>query len=180
MEKHQLQTISLRRHRQDWLVDGVVEPIETEDGIYGFFGKYRDLSNFGKGTVTIDGMRFLCSEGAYMAQKTHDVKHKQALTLMLGKEAKAYGQTVPLREDWNDVRVNAMYRVLLAKFSQNRDLRDLLLSTGNKYLEETNWWNDKFWGVCGGEGENNLGKTLMRVRDVLRRHEEAEFEFLGQ
>lgn len=29
---------------------------------------------------------------------------------------------------------------------------------------EGNTWGDKVWGVCDGIGENNLGKTLMRIR----------------
>ena len=34
-------------------------------------------------------------------------------------------------------------------------------------LVEGNTWGDKVWGVCDGVGENNLGKTLMRIRDAL-------------
>ena len=47
---------------------------------------------------------------------------------------------------------------------------------------EGNHWHDTYWGVCnpeafgkppctkgcGGTGENQLGKILMRVRDELR------------
>jgi hypothetical protein len=35
-------------------------------------------------------------------------------------------------------------------------------------LIEGNTWGDTFWGVCNGVGENNLGKTLMNVREILR------------
>jgi len=151
------------------MVDGIVVSDETDEHIKGFFGKWRDLSNFGKGKVTMDGRTFYTSEAAYMAQKTFDPEEKDALaTIREGKDAKKYGQTVKLRPDWDDVRVEAMERVLLAKFLQNPELAELLLSTGNKYLEETNWWNDTFWGVCGGVGENHLGQCLMRVRHQLR------------
>lgn len=44
-----------------------------------------------------------------------------------------------------------------------------LLATGTRYLEETNTWGDTYWGVCEGKGLNMLGKTLMQVRDELRR-----------
>jgi GTP cyclohydrolase II len=51
----------------------------------------------------------------------------------------------------------------------NPDLYNRLLATGDKYLEETNWWNDTFWGKnLKGEGENHLGQILMQVRDKLR------------
>ena len=44
-----------------------------------------------------------------------------------------------------------------------------LLGTGDTYLEEGNTWNDTFWGVCNGVGENNLGRILMEVREELRK-----------
>lgn len=40
-----------------------------------------------------------------------------------------------------------------------------LLETGNKYLEETNWWGDTFWGKdLKGNGENTLGRLIMEIR----------------
>lgn len=61
-----------------------------------------------------------------------------------------------------------MYEICLAKFSQNENLKARLLETGDKHLEEGNTWGDKIWGTVNGEGENNLGKILMRVRAELR------------
>ena len=61
------------------------------------------------------------------------------------------------------------------KFAQNPDLLQKLLDTGDAHLEETNTWKDTFWGVCKGEGQNNLGKILMSVREELR--EELEIIF---
>lgn len=45
----------------------------------------------------------------------------------------------------------------------------MLLATGDAVLKEGNTWNDVFWGVSlkTGQGENNLGKILMRVREKL-------------
>ena len=42
-----------------------------------------------------------------------------------------------------------------------------LIATGHLDLIEGNTWNDTFWGVCDGAGENNLGKLLMKVRASL-------------
>ncbi|MGM9605038.1 MAG: hypothetical protein ACI3XG_08225 [Faecousia sp.] len=38
------------------------------------------------------------------------------------------------------------------------------------YLEEGNTWHDTFWGVDAKtrDGENHLGRILMRVRQDLR------------
>ncbi len=61
-----------------------------------------------------------------------------------------------------------MYKALLAKFSQNEELKDLLEMTRNRELVEDSPY-DSYWGVGGaGSGENRLGKLLMKVRDDLR------------
>jgi ribA/ribD-fused uncharacterized protein len=61
-----------------------------------------------------------------------------------------------------------MDEVLYQKFRQHSDLRSLLLNTGNSeliYAEVT----DPFWGEGpSGQGANELGRALMRVRDRLR------------
>jgi hypothetical protein len=44
----------------------------------------------------------------------------------------------------------------------------LLLDTSDKVLIEENNWNDTFWGVCNGVGENNLGRLLMQVRGEIQ------------
>lgn len=60
-----------------------------------------------------------------------------------------------------------MYDIVKAKFTQYQDLKELLLSTaGCTVVEHT--VNDNYWGDGGdGSGRNQLGKTLMRVRDEL-------------
>jgi predicted NAD-dependent protein-ADP-ribosyltransferase YbiA (DUF1768 family) len=51
------------------------------------------------------------------------------------------------------------------KFAQNPELYNQLKDTGTEEIVEGNWWYDKYWGVCNGEGENHLGKLLMWIRD---------------
>lgn len=86
-------------------------------------------------------------------------------------KAKVEGRKVALRADWEEVKVDAMYNAVYAKFSQNPDLKHRLLATGNRYLEEGNTWNDVNWGVCNGVGLNLLGQVLMAVRQQLREME---------
>ncbi len=61
-----------------------------------------------------------------------------------------------------------MYEGLRAKFSQNKELKDKLLATGQaKLVEHTD--RDKYWGDGGnGEGKNRLGILLMKLRDELK------------
>jgi predicted NAD-dependent protein-ADP-ribosyltransferase YbiA (DUF1768 family) len=57
--------------------------------------------------------------------------------------------------------------VLYLKFRQHRVLRELLFNTYPDelvYVESA----DPFWGVGGGAGMNELGNSLMRVRERLR------------
>ena len=60
-----------------------------------------------------------------------------------------------------------MRRAVRAKFVQNRDLAELLLTTGTAELLEDSA-TDPFWGVGpNGRGENWLGRVLMEVREEL-------------
>lgn len=146
----------------------MVYHIGPHDGVIdSFFANYRFLSNFEPCTVVYDGMTYKCSEAAYQAAKTTDVSLRIAFTTMNGSKAKYAGQKLPIRADWNDVKVDVMYEIVKDKFSRNPELKAKLLSTGTLQLIEGNYWGDKFWGVCNGEGENHLGKILMRVRREL-------------
>ncbi|GJE95769.1 NADAR family protein [Phanerochaete sordida] len=72
------------------------------------------------------------------------------------------------RSDWPKARQPSMEATLKAKFSQHQDLRQMLLSTGDKQLVYANP-NDAFWGLgLDGSGMNELGKSLMSLRDALR------------
>jgi predicted NAD-dependent protein-ADP-ribosyltransferase YbiA (DUF1768 family) len=62
-----------------------------------------------------------------------------------------------------------MYIAVSEKFKQNKDLSEKLIATGDMELVEHNWWKDKFWGKHFGEGENYLGRILMKVRKELKR-----------
>ena len=61
-----------------------------------------------------------------------------------------------------------MKEAVYQKFSQNDDLKSILLDTGNAILIE-HTVNDNFWGDGGdGSGQNKLGIILMQVRQELR------------
>lgn len=61
-----------------------------------------------------------------------------------------------------------MEDVLYVKFRQHPDLRTMLLGTGNADLEYADAVDD-YWGSgLNGQGENQLGKVLTRVREQLR------------
>ena len=132
-----------------------------------FDGSYAFLSNFYNCMVEYDGLLYRNSEAAFQAAKTMDKKMRKVFTELSPSSAKYLGRHVELRSDWEDVKDNIMYEIVYNKFSNNLDLRNSLHDTGDAELIEGNWWNDKYWGMCNGEGQNKLGKILMRVRDEL-------------
>lgn len=62
-----------------------------------------------------------------------------------------------------------MYQVVLEKFSQHEDLREVLVQTGDAPLIE-DAIHDPYWGWGSSRtGVNRLGKILMAARAVLAR-----------
>lgn len=141
--------------------------------ILGFFKEYRFLSNFYqlKNPIVLDSISFPTVEHVYQASKTLDLDKRMEFSLLTAGQAKKLGQTVELRPDWESIKLDIMEALVRSKFRTNKDLADLLIQTGDVYLEETNTWNDTFWGVCNGVGENHLGKILMKVRGELCKSE---------
>ena len=64
-----------------------------------------------------------------------------------------------------------MEEIVRAKFTQNIELADKLLATGDAYLEEGNTWGDRIWGTVNGSGANRLGFILMQVRAEIKSDE---------
>lgn len=151
--------------------------------VKGFFGEHRYLSNFWYASVIYDGILYPSVEHAYQAAKTLDETERfyvlyNTVALEDGTDrigsvttpgqAKRKGSKVTMRPDWDKVKYDIMRNLVFQKFRGADDLAEALLETGDAYLEETNHWNDKYWGVCDGVGKNCLGKILMEVRSSLR------------
>ncbi|KAL9831539.1 Riboflavin biosynthesis protein PYRR [Arabidopsis thaliana] len=69
-----------------------------------------------------------------------------------------------VRNDWEDVKIEVMYKALKCKFSTYPHLKSMLLSTIGTVLVEASP-HDLFWGGGReGEGLNYLGRLLMQLR----------------
>jgi len=150
--------------------------------INGFSGDFRWLSNFWQASVMYEGAWYESTEAAYQAAKTLDLELRKQFQSGSGitcGQAKRLGQKLDLRPDWEDIKQQVMYDVCMDKFSRHADLRELLLMTGDAYLEETNHWHDTYWGVCNGVGENHLGKILTRIREELKTYD-VDVEYFRQ
>lgn len=144
------------------------------------------LSNWYPAYFNLDGTTYSSTEQYIMYQKcilfddrasavavleTHDPAEQQAI----GQNASGFVGTV-----WNGMKQIIAFRGLMAKFLQNENLKNQLLSTGNAYLVECAY-KDTIW-ACGirihendrhdmskWRGQNLLGFTLMEVREAIRR-----------
>lgn len=138
---------------------------------YSTSGEHGYLSNFARFPIALEGKRWPTSEHYFQAQKFLKAEYREqirsaptpARAAELGRSRK-----LPLRRDWESVKVDAMRVAVLAKFTQHADLRDRLLATGDARLVE-HTENDAYWGDGGdGSGKNMLGRLLMEVREQLR------------
>jgi ribA/ribD-fused uncharacterized protein len=74
---------------------------------------------------------------------------------------------------WDFEKVGVMLRILRAKAEQHEYVRRKLLETGERLLVEDSW-RDDFWGWGPNkDGQNQLGKLWMKVREELRREQAA-------
>lgn len=136
--------------------------IDSFRGVFGF------LSNFYEASIWYQGERYASVEHAYQAAKSSDpVTRKMICEAKSPGIAKRLGQSVQLSGDWDQRKVKVMRELITLKF-ENPLLRALLLATDEAMLIEGNTWNDRFWGVCRGVGQNWLGKILMEVREKCK------------
>ena len=140
------------------------------------------LSNWYPSKLKVFNNTFSSAEQAFMWAKADVFKDDEIKTQIMQttdpKILKALGRKIKNYDDaaWSDIRTDIMRAVVKAKFEQNSDLMQKLLSTEDAILVEANAF-DTFWG-CGlrasdfsindpakWRGQNILGQILMEVRD---------------
>lgn len=138
---------------------------------YSTQGEYGCFSNFSRHPIHLHGKRWPTSEHYFQAMKFRGTEHEEAVRLCKTPSLAANmgrSRKLPLRRDWESAKDQVMFEALRAKFTQHKDLREILLGTGDaKLVEHTE--RDSYWGDGGdGSGENRLGHLLMRLREELR------------
>lgn len=142
------------------------------------------FSQWFEASFQIDGQPYLTAEHFMMAEKARlfdDVETRASiLAARTPAEAKKLGRGVKGFDDarWEHGRFDIVVRANEAKFSQNRALRDYLLTSGDRVLVEASPV-DRIWGIglaANDEraveprawcGLNLLGFALMEVRARL-------------
>lgn len=140
-----------------------------EINFYSTKGEYGFLSNFYQSTFFIHEADYPTIEHYYQSKKSIDFPLEFWIScaptayaaMKAGRECLRTKQFDP---DWDTKKVNVMLTGLRAKFTQNKELADKLLATGDAILHEDSP-TDMFWGK---KGQDMLGKLLMQIREELK------------
>jgi N-glycosidase YbiA len=138
---------------------------------------YGCFSNFSPHGVELKGVWWPTSEHYFQAQKFAGTPHEEAVRLAkTPKQAAEMGRDRkrPLRADWEQAKDDVMRAAVSQKFRTHKDIRQVLLDTGDEELIE-NASGDYYWGSgADGSGRNMLGTILMEVREQLRKEQAQE------
>lgn len=160
--------------QKDWFEITRSYMVHDENSIKGFFGDYMFLSNFYISKFSInfkdENIEFDNVESFYQGFKSGEIEDLKRFSKMSPKLAKSEGRKLKLLPNWDRIKSHVMFCACYEKFIQNNELKLKLLATMDKYLEETNHWNDTYWGVQynSNKGFNMLGQTLMSIRSIVR------------
>lgn len=135
---------------------------------------YGGFSNLYRRPIEFEGRVYPTAEHAYQAGKARRPEVRDWILaapspalLAMAAHGLYYWDITP---GWSKIKIDRMKRILIAKFTQHEDLRELLLSTGNKRLVESATVDNpvnRLWGEVNGKGQNTLGRLLMEVRAEL-------------
>lgn len=158
-----------------------------------FYGKASPFSQHYPVRFEVDCVEYNCAEQYMMHQKAllfedHDMA-KKILASTNPVEQKRLGRKVQNfnKDRWTERSLEVVREASVAKFSQNDDLRKLLLETHPRTLVEASP-RDRLWGIGLGasnpkakdrsqwRGKNQLGNILTQVREQLRQEADEESE----
>ena len=132
-----------------------------------FDNEYIFLSNYYPQNITYKGITYNCAMNAYYGQLISDNLQKKAIANATPSRALSMVINSISKIDYSqEEQDNIMYEILKVKFSDAK-LKNLLLQTNQEPLNNNINWEDTYWGICNDEGDNKLGKLLMKLRDEL-------------
>ena len=153
----------------------------TDKYVFFWNGIY---SQWHKAPMTIDKIEYNSCEQYMMHQKALLFEDNEIAELIMKetnpREQKKYGRMIKNfdKSVWDKNCLAIVYEGNLAKFSQNADLKEHMLSTGNKIFVEASPL-DNIWGIGMAEdamgiedpsfwmGLNLLGQALTLVKQQL-------------
>ncbi len=141
-----------------------------------------EFSNWFPAKFTVDGITYNCGEQYMMHQKAlffnDTFTAKKIMESPSPRMQKAFGRKVNnfVNASWDAVKYNLVKRGLREKFTQNPELKELLLQfKGHTFVEASPY--DKVWGIGFEQryamknydhwGQNLLGKILTELSQEL-------------
>ena len=106
---------------------------------YKINDEYGCLSNFSHHGFELAGKWWMTSEHYFQAQKYSGTEYEEVIRLLdnpMKAAEMGRNRNLPLRRDWEQVKDNVMRKAVFAKFSQNDELKTLLLNTGLECIIE--------------------------------------------
>lgn len=152
--------------------------LDTSTQVFFYEQEFYCLSNFSSFRLKWRGIDFDTSEHAYQWTKfnypgANNEVGRIADSIFKARSAhdafKIAERNKPLvYPAWDQIKIETMRQILIAKVEQHEYVRRKLLETGDRELIEDSW-RDPFWGWGEGKkGQNVLGHLWMSVRDTLR------------
>ncbi len=144
---------------------------ETNEMVVFFSPSLEPLNTWSAHRVEIWGQVFATAEHGYHSRKYDGDDEVVKLVLAAGSPWAAMrvdrAHIKRRRPDWDEVKVDIMRELLVAKLAQHEDVRERLLSTGTKKIVEGSPEN-AFWGWGPDQkGKNMLGELWMELRAKL-------------
>lgn len=155
-------------------------------GFWHEYDEYGCFSNWYNAGFVYAGIRYSSVEQFMMYHKLLTFRQFGLADKVMATddpaEAKQIGRTKFKEFDdklWTRIRTTIVKRGVRAKFEQNPELREILLSTDNTVLAECSPY-DQIWGIglspnderiydtSQWQGKNKLGRILMIIREELR------------
>jgi len=162
---------------------------------------FREFSNFYPSDFKIEDITYWCMEQWIMAEKARLFGDSKTLTKILASKRagaiKTLGRKVKsfVEVKWAAARPDVALTGLAAKFGQSKQLKELLLSTGDALIVEAAE-DDAIWGVglsvkdaksaspetqdrWSKDGTNLLGRSLCMVREQIRASQPFTITVIG-
>lgn len=126
---------------------------------------YNWFSNMEPDPIVIDDITYPAVENYYQGMKSGHPKILKLFSELSPSQSKKEGRRLKLRENWEQIKFDVMEKALRIKFAPGTSWYTKLMETEGEIVEWNNW-GDRIWGkTLDEEGENHLGKILMKIRD---------------
>ena len=172
MKIMKLQLMKKRDDKMIKLFDSNMNEINVKREMYQW--DILPLDNFSAFGFVMDNEYFQTSEHAFQYLKFVDTNKEIADKIkesfspndarIIAHENKEYRLS-----NWSDVKYQNMEKVLRLKVEQNPIVKDVLLNTKDYIIAENCIDEDTDWGLdSNNQGDNNLGKIWMKIRDDIK------------